>query len=80
MTRIVEAYEKFEEFVSRQGGSVVGLRVSDKSKVIIKCVGYEGKEIVLPTRTIKLDEKGCCEVTGEEAKRLLSIPGYELAK
>ena len=29
-----KAYEKFEEFVSRQGGSVVGLRVSDKSKVI----------------------------------------------
>lgn len=54
--------------------------VSDKSKVIIKCAGYEGKEIVLPTRTIKLNEKGCCEVTGEEAKRLLTIPGYELSK
>ena len=50
------------------------------SSVIIKCAGYENKEISLPTRTIKLDEKGCCEVTKEEAERLLTIPGYELSK
>lgn len=48
--------------------------------VVIKCMAYAGKSIVLPTRTISLDEKGCCEVTGEEATRLLTIPGYELAK
>ena len=51
-----------------------------KDKVIIKCKNYAGMSIILPTRTIELDEKGCCEVTGEEAERLLTIPGYELAK
>ena len=50
-----------------------------KDKVIIKCKNYAGMSIILPTRTIELDEKGCCEVTGEEAERLLTIPGYELA-
>lgn len=51
--------------------------VKDDDKIIIKCAAYAGKSIVLPTRTIQLDETGCCEVTGIEAKRLLSIPGYE---
>lgn len=54
--------------------------IDDNAKVIIKCVTYAGKSIILPTRTIELDEKGNCEVTGAEAKRLLTIPGYELAK
>jgi hypothetical protein len=54
--------------------------IADDAKVIIKCDAYAGKELVLPTRTITLDEKGCCEVTGIEAKRLLSLPGYELSK
>lgn len=53
--------------------------IEDDDKVIIKCAAYVGKSIVLPTRTISLDEKGCCEVTGIEAKRLLTIPGYERA-
>ena len=51
--------------------------IDDDAKIIIKCAAYAGKSIVLPTRTIQLDEKGCCEVTGIEAKRLLTIPGYE---
>lgn len=51
--------------------------IKDDDKIIIVCAAYAGKSIVLPTRTIQLDEKGCCEVTGIEAKRLLSIPGYE---
>lgn len=51
--------------------------IKDDDKIIIKCAAYAGKSIVLPTRTIQLDEKGCCEVTGIEAKRLLTIPGYE---
>ena len=54
--------------------------IDDNAKVVIKCAAYAGKSIVLPTRTIQLDEKGCCEVSGSEAKRLLSIPGYELSK
>lgn len=54
--------------------------ISDDAKVIIKCETYAGKSLVLPTRTITLDEKGCCEVTGIEAKRLLTLPGYELSK
>ena len=54
--------------------------IKDDAKVIIKCVAYAGKSISLPTRIIQLDEKGCCEVTGIEAKRLLTIPGYELSK
>ena len=53
--------------------------IEDVDKVAIKCEAYAGKSIVLPTRTISLDEKGCCEVTGIEAKRLLKIPGYECA-
>lgn len=52
----------------------------DDEKVVIKCAAYAGKNIVLPTRTITLDEKGYCEVTGIEATRLLTIPGYELKK
>ena len=51
--------------------------IDDDDKIVICCAAYAGKSIVLPTRTIQLDEKGCCEVTGEEAKRLLTIPGYE---
>ena len=55
-------------------------KFGDNDKVIIKCAAYAGKSIVLPTRTIELDENGKCEVTGVEANRLLTIPGYELAK
>ena len=51
--------------------------IKDDDKIVIVCAAYAGKSIVLPTRTIQLDEKGCCEVTGIEAKRLLTIPGYE---
>ena len=51
----------------------------DDDKVVIRCAAYAGKSIILPTRTIELDENGDCEVTGLEAKRLLTIPGYELA-
>ena len=51
--------------------------IDDDEKIVIKYAAYAGKSIVLPTRTIQLDEKGCCEVTGIEAKRLLTIPGYE---
>ena len=56
------------------------VNINDDEKVIIKCAAYAGMNIVLPTRTIALDEKGCCEVTGVEAERLLTIPGYELSK
>ena len=51
--------------------------INDDDKIVIVCAAYAGKSIVLPTRTIQLDEKGCCEVTGIEAKRLLTIPGYK---
>ena len=51
--------------------------INDDDKIVICCAAYAGKSVVLPTRTIQLDEKGCCEVTGAEAKRLLTIPGYE---
>lgn len=53
--------------------------IDDDEKIVICCAAYAGKSVVLPTRTIQLDEKGCCEVTGIEAKRLLTIPGYERA-
>ena len=55
-------------------------KFGENDKVIIKCVAYAGKSIILPTRTVELDENGKCEVTGTEANRLLTIPGYELAK
>ena len=48
--------------------------------VTIKCEGLAGKKLTLATRTVDFDENGKCEVTGEEAERLLTIPGYELAK
>ena len=51
--------------------------IKDDDKIVIVCAAYARKSVVLPTRTIQLDEKGCCEVTGIEAKRLLTIPGYE---
>ena len=38
------------------------------------------KSVVLPTRTIVFNDKGLCEVTEVEAKRLLTIPGYSLKK
>lgn len=53
---------------------------ADNEKVVIKCAACAGKTIALPTRTVSLDESGCCEVTGAEANRLLTIPGYELSK
>ena len=55
-------------------------KFGDNEKVIIKCAAYAGKSIILPTRIVDLDENGKCEVTGIEANRLLTIPGYELAK
>ena len=53
---------------------------SENDKVIIKYEGLAGKKLSLPTRIVEFDENGKCEVTGAEANRLLSIPGYELAK
>ena len=52
----------------------------DNEKVVIKCVSLAGKELSLPTRSVEFDETGKCEVTGVEANRLLTIPGYELSK
>ena len=52
----------------------------DNEKVVIKCVSLAGKKLSLPTRLVDFDENGKCEVTGAEANRLLTIPGYELAK
>ena len=63
----------------KKPSKTVKKKFGDDDKVIIKCAAYAGKSIILPTRTIELDEKGNCEVTGLEAKRLLTIPGYELA-
>ena len=90
-TSVVEQTEKTTEVeqtenATTENNSVVANEkpaeekpIKDDDKVIIKCAAYAGKSIVLPTRTISLDEKGCCEVTGIEAKRLLTIPGYERA-
>lgn len=68
-----------EKPVEKPEGKPAEKPIKDDDKVIIKCAAYAGKSIVLPTRTISLDEKGYCEVTGIEAKRLLTIPGYERA-
>ena len=76
--KVVE--EKPVETTKTEEKPVEEKSIDDDAKVIIKCAAYAGKSIVLPTRTIQLDEKGCCEVSGIEAKRLLSIPGYELSK
>ena len=76
----VESKPETEEKAEKNGKTAKEKPIADDAKVIIKCDAYAGKELVLPTRTITLDEKGCCEVTGIEAKRLLSLPGYELSK
>ena len=55
-------------------------KFGDNEKVVIKCNALAGKKLSLPTRSVEFDENGKCEVTGAEANRLLSIPGYELAK
>ena len=52
----------------------------ENEKVVIKHEGLAGKKLSLPTRIVEFDENGKCEVTGIEANRLLTIPGYELAK
>lgn len=55
-------------------------KFGDNDKVIVKCDSLAGKKMSMPTRTVEFDENGKCEVTGTEANRLLTIPGYELAK
>ena len=76
----VEKKPETENKAEKNGKTSKEKPIADDAKVVIKCDAYAGKELVLPTRTITLDEKGCCEVTGIEAKRLLSLPGYELSK
>ncbi|MBO7692528.1 MAG: hypothetical protein J6W16_07190 [Methanobrevibacter sp.] len=76
----VEKKPETENKAEKNGKTAKEKPIADDAKVVIKCDAYAGKELVLPTRTITLDEKGCCEVTGIEAKRLLSLPGYELSK
>lgn len=76
----VETKPETENKAEKNGKTAKEKPIADDAKVIIKCEAYAGKELVLPTRTITLDEKGCCEVTGIEAKRLLTLPGYELSK
>ena len=76
----VETKPETENKAGKNGKPDKEKPIADDAKVIIKCEACAGKELVLPTRTITLDEKGCCEVTGIEAKRLLSLPGYELSK
>lgn len=65
---VVETDEQ-QENTSNGSGSVL---VFNKSLI--------NKSVVLPTRTITFNDKGLCEVTEVEAKRLLSIPGYSLKK
>ena len=55
-------------------------KIGDNDKVVIKYAAYAGKSIIIPSGKITLDENGKCEVTGADAKFLLGIPGYELAK
>lgn len=55
-------------------------KFGENEKVVIKCLFLAGKKLSLPTRSVEFDDKGTCEVTGAEANRLLTIPGYELAK
>ena len=76
--KAVETVEKTE--TEKSETETKQKKINDDDKIIIKCEKYAGKSIILPTRTIELDDNGKCEVTGLEAKRLLSIPGYELSK
>lgn len=52
--------------------------ISDTEMVKIKYIA--NKTIITLTGKITFDEKGIAEVSGKEAKRLLTIPGYALAK
>ncbi|MCQ2242477.1 hypothetical protein [Treponema sp.] len=52
----------------------------DDETVKIKSVKRAGKAITANTRkTIQFDSDGIAEVTGLEAKYLLTVPGFELA-
>lgn len=76
-----EAETKPVEEKNEAGESVAEKKeFGENDKVIIKCESLAGKKLSLPTRYVDFDENGKCEVTGTEANRLLTIPGYELAK
>ena len=75
----VDTVEDTKKNENIEQSSVNKKPINDDDKIIIKCAAYAGKSINISTRIIELDEKGCCEVTGVEAKYLLTIPGYERA-
>ena len=52
---------------------------STGKKVRLKCVALKGQKVAVGKEIIQLDDKGIFEVGGEEAERLLRIPGYEKA-
>lgn len=56
-------------------------KFGDDDDVKIKCLSLAGKSVVTtdPTKPILFDEKGIGTVKGIVAKKLITIPGYELA-
>lgn len=55
---------------------------NEHENVKIKCISFAGKKVVCrdPLNPIVFDENGIATVKGCDANKLLSIPGYELAK
>ena len=46
----------------------------------VKCADLKGKQVIVGKgEIVQIDENGFFEVDAEEAKRLLTIPGYEKA-
>lgn len=54
----------------------------DDANVKICCVSLAGKTVIGTdlNKVISFDDKGIAEVSGKEANRFLTIPGYTLAK
>lgn len=56
-------------------------KFGDDDDVKIKCLSLAGKSVVTtdPKNPVSFDEKGIGTVKGIVAKKLITIPGYELA-
>ena len=74
---IVETTEEVVETDEQQENTSVK---NGSGNVLVFNKSLINKSVVLPTRTITFNDKGLCEVTEVEAKRLLTIPGYSLKK
>lgn len=53
--------------------------ISDDADVKIKCISLANKSVIVGETKYQFDENGIGIVPGKIAKKLITIPGYELA-